>query len=26
VCAWACCVSSLYTTSDIWARCESTCK
>jgi lysophospholipase L1-like esterase len=25
VCAWACCVSSLYTTSDIWARCESTC-
>ncbi len=25
VCAWACCVSSLYTTSDIWAACESTC-
>ncbi len=25
-CAWACCVSSLYTTSDIWARCEATCK
>jgi lysophospholipase L1-like esterase len=24
-CAWACCVSSLYTTSDIWSRCQSTC-
>jgi lysophospholipase L1-like esterase len=26
VCAWACCVSSLYTTSDIWTRCSPTCK
>ncbi len=26
VCPWACCVSSLYTTSDIWARCETTCR
>jgi hypothetical protein len=25
VCPWACCVSSLYTTSDVWARCETTC-
>jgi hypothetical protein len=25
LCAWACCVSSLITTSDVWSRCLPVC-